>query len=318
MRIAVLAGGLSHERDVSLRSGRRVVDALHRRPVDVEVWDVDAQFVDRLRRGDTDVAIIALHGGTGENGTVQSVLELAGTPHSGTPSQECRAAFDKAVAKTRLRDEGIATPEWVVLPSSAFRDLGAAALSQLVVDSLGLPVVVKPAAGGSALGVSLVAEPAQLAPALVEAYSYGSDALVERYVPGLEVTVPVLHLGGDFVDLHPVLVEAPAGGVYDYRARYDASSGVRYTHLDDDEPRVDVPALRRLATAVHTTLGLRDLSRVDIRCDDDGVPQVLEAAVTPGLTETSVWPLAVAAAGLDLGETFEALSRQALERHARR
>ena len=314
MRAAVVAGGLSHERDVSLRSGRRVVDALRRAGHDVQTWDGDQDFVRRLRESDVEAAFIALHGGDGENGTVQSLLELAGLPHVGTRSHECRAAYDKAVAKTRLRDAGLATPDWVALPSAGFRDFGAAAVSALVLERLGLPLMVKPVTGGSALGARAVLTENDLAAALVEAYGYGGDALVERYVDGPEVTVPVLHLRGEYVPLQPVLIEHD--GPYDYRARYDASSGVRYVHLSDDDDRVDVPALKQLAVDVHETLGLRDVSRVDVRYDADGRPFVLEAAVTPGMTETSVWPMSLAAAGLDLGEVFADLLAQAARQDA--
>jgi D-alanine-D-alanine ligase len=311
VRIAVLAGGLSHERDVSLRSGRRVSDALRRRGLDVQSWDVDQTFLQRIQDHDADVAVIALHGGSGENGNVQSILELAALPHSGTASRQCRVAFDKAVAKSLLRTAGVSTAEWVVLPSTAFRDWGALAVSELILDSLGVPLVVKPATGGSALGVNLVHTAAELAPALVTAYSYGPDAVVERLIGGPELTVAVVEVDGEVVALPPVLIECD--GPYDYQARYDASSGVRYSVLERDTDGVDVAALQDLAVQVHRVLELRDLSRMDVRYDDAGVPFVLEAAVAPGLTETSVWPIALAAAGMNLGEVFETLSRRALE-----
>ncbi|MCW2621778.1 MAG: D-alanine--D-alanine ligase [Frankiales bacterium] len=308
MRIAVIAGGLSHERDVSLKSGRRIVDSLRQHGHEVATWDFDQQFLRHLTELEADVAFVALHGGLGENGTVQAILEMAGQPYAGTRGHECRVAFDKAVAKTILRDASLQTPEWVTMPVTAFRDLGAAAVSRLVLDALGLPLMVKPVHGGSALGARAVFEEEELAASLVGAYSYGNDVLIERYVAGAEVAVPVLELGGEYVPLQPVLIEHV--GPYDYRARYDASAGVRYSHLSDDDGRVDVPAVRALAWAVHEELGLRDVSRIDIRLDADGVPHVLEAAVTPGMTETSVWPMAVAAAGLDLGAVFTTMLGQ--------
>jgi len=309
MRAAVIAGGLSHERDVSLRSGRRVSDALRRAGNQVEVWDGDLALIDRVKSSSTDAAFVALHGGAGENGGVQTLLELAGMPFVGSRSTACRVAYDKAVAKTELREHALPTPDWVALPSAVFRDFGAAAVGELILDRIGLPLVVKPALGGSALGVRAVHRREDLPPALVEAYSFGGEALVERYVGGLEVTVPVLHLDGEYVCLRPVLIDA--AGDYDYQARYDASSGVRYEHLEDEDGRVDVPALKELAVAVHEALGLRHLSRVDLRLDSAGALQVLEAAVTPGMTETSVWPLAVHAAGLELGAVLTGLLREA-------
>lgn len=305
--VAVISGGLSHERDVSVRSGRRLAEALQRHGLQVDHWDVDERFVGLLSDRDADVAFVALHGGSGENGTVQALLELAGLPYVGTAAGACRAAYDKAIAKTRLRDAGVATPDWVTLPSTIFREVGPTNLYALVDGVIGLPLVVKPVTGGSALGVSVVRTEEELPGALVQAYAYAGEVLLEAYVDGPEVTVPVMDLGDGPRGLAPMLIEVPAGTAYDYQARYDASAQVRYTSLEDDDGRYDVPALRRAAEQVHSLLGLRDLSRVDVRVGASGVPQVLEAAVTPGLTETSTWPLAVTSSGRDLGEVYATL-----------
>ena len=311
-RIAVVSGGLSHERDVSVRSGRRLAEQLVRGGHAVQAWDVDEQFVGLLSAHDADVAFVALHGGSGENGTVQALLELAGLPYVGTPAGACRAAYDKAIAKTRMVEAGIPTPRWVTLPSTIFREVGPENLYALVDRAIGLPLVVKPVAGGSALGVTIVRTEAELPGALVQAYSYAPEVLLEAYVDGPEVTVPVLDLGAGPQALAPMLIALPEGTSYDYRARYDASSRVVYTSLADDDPRVDVPTVRAIAEQVHTLLGLRDLSRIDIVWD--GSAQVLEAAVTPGLTETSTFPLAVTSAGLDLAEVYGTMVRNAVTR----
>jgi len=282
--------------------------------LDVDHWDVDERFVGLLSARDADVAFVALHGGSGENGTVQALLELAGLPYVGSTAGACRAAYDKSIAKTRMLEAGIATPPWVTLPSTIFREVGPENLYHLVDSVIGLPLVVKPVAGGSALGVSVVREERELPGALVQAYAYANDVLLEAFVEGLEVTVPVLDLGDGPKALAPMLIELPPGTSYDYQARYDASSNVRYTSLADDDARFDVPAVRAVAERVHTLLGLRDLSRVDIIVGTDGVPQVLEAAVTPGLTETSTFPLAVTSAGLELSEVYATLVRNAKKR----
>lgn len=312
--VAVISGGLSHERDVSVRSGRRLADALSRRGLQVDHWDVDERFVGLVSERDADVAFVALHGGSGENGTVQALLELAGLPYVGTAAGACRAAYDKAIAKTRMRDAGIRTADWVTLPSTIFREVGPANLYHLVDEVIGLPLVVKPVTGGSALGVTVVRTEEELPGALVQAYAYAAEVLLEAYVDGAELTVPVLDLGDGPQGLAPMLIEVPAGMPYDYQARYDASAQVRYTSLQDDDGSFDVPALRRVAEQVHSLLGLRDLSRVDLRLAPDGTPHVLEAAVTPGLTETSTWPLAVTSAGLDLGEVYATLVANAHKR----
>lgn len=313
-QVAVISGGLSHERDVSVRSGRRLAEQLVKAGLDVDHWDVDERFVGLLSARDADVAFVALHGGSGENGTVQALLELAGLPYVGSTAGACRAAYDKAIAKTRMVEAGVATPAWVTLPSTIFREVGPENLYHLVDSVIGLPLVVKPVAGGSALGVSVVREEKELPGALVQAYAYAADVLLEAFVDGLEVTVPVLDLGSGPKALAPMLIELPPGTSYDYQARYDASSNVRYTSLPDDDARLDVPAVRALAERVHTLLGLRDLSRVDMIVGTDGVPQVLEAAVTPGLTETSTFPLAVTSAGLELSEVYATLVGNAKKR----
>lgn len=313
-QVAVISGGLSHERDVSVRSGRRLSEQLVKAGLDVDHWDVDERFVGLLGAREADVAFVALHGGSGENGTVQSLLELSGLPYVGSTAGACRAAYDKAIAKTRMVEAGIATPRWVTMPSTIFREVGPENLYHLVDSVIGLPLVVKPVTGGSALGVSVVRDEKELPGALVQAYAYAADVLLEAFVAGHEVTVPVLDLGDGPKALAPMLIEVPEGRAYDYQARYDASADVRYTSLADDDPRLDVPAVRAVAERVHALLGLRDLSRVDVMIGADGVPQVLEAAVTPGLTETSTFPLAVTSAGLDLADVYATLVANAKKR----
>ena len=300
-----------------MRSGRRLAEQLVKAGFGVDHWDLDERFVGLLtaRRDDRDITgFVALHGGSGENGTVQALLELAGVPFVGSTAGACRAAYDKAIAKTRMVEAGISTPPWVTLPSTIFREVGPENLYHLVDSVIGLPLVVKPVTGGSSLGVTVVREEKQLPGALVQAYAYAADVLLEAYVAGPEVTVPVLDLGDGPQALAPMLIELPEGMAYDYQARYDASAKVRYTSLSDDDDRLDVPAVRAVAEQVHRLLGLRDLSRVDVIVGSDGVPQVLEAAVTPGLTETSTFPLAVTSAGLDLADVYATLVRIAHQR----
>jgi len=313
-QVAVISGGLSHERDVSVRSGRRLAEQLVKAGLEVDHWDVDDRFLGLLSGRSADVAFVALHGGSGENGTVQALLELAGLPYVGSTAGACRGAYDKAVAKTRLAEAGVTTPRWVTLPSTIFREVGPENLYHLVDSVIGLPLVVKPVQGGSALGVSVVRDEKELPGALVQAFAYASEVLLEAWVEGHEVTVPVLDLGDGPTALPPMLIELPPGTTYDYQARYDASSNVRYTSLGDDDHRIDVPRVRAVAEKVHALLGLRDLSRVDLIVGRDGQPQVLEAAVTPGLTETSTFPLAVTSAGLDLAETYATLVANAKKR----
>src|SRR6476620_2644566 len=194
-RVVILAGGLSHERDVSLRSGRRVADAMTEIGLDVTVRDVDAGLMDWLRQEKPDCVIPLLHGEAGEDGALRELLELAGVPYVGAAPAAARLAFDKPIAKQVVSGAGIRTPASVALPANTFREVGAAAVMDALVDRLGLPLFVKPAKGGSALGCSRVDTVAELPNAMVGCFSYGPVALVERCIEGIEVTVPVVDLG---------------------------------------------------------------------------------------------------------------------------
>ncbi len=313
-RVLVLAGGLSHERDVSLRSGRRVSEALRDAGIDVDERDVDAALLPRLREDAPDCVVPLLHGESGEDGAIREVLELLGLSYVGSPPQACRIAFDKPVAKTVAAGAGIRTPAGVTLPAETFRELGAAAVMESLVARVGLPLFVKPAKGGSALGCSVVREAAELPAAMVNAFSYGDTALVESFVPGTEVAVTVVDTG-DGPRALPVVGIFPDGGVYDYTARYTAGSTEFQVPAKLDDAVLAECA--RVAATAHEVLGLRDLSRSDLIVDADGTVWFLEVNVAPGLTETSTVPLAVQAAGLDLGDLVADLVRAAVARSLR-
>jgi D-alanine-D-alanine ligase len=297
-RVLVLAGGLSHERDVSLRSGRRVAEALRAAGVEVEIADVDADLVARLRNEPPNAVFPLLHGVTGEDGALRQVLDLYDVPYVGSDPAACRTAFDKPVAATMVRSAGLRTPESVVLGHDTFRELGAAALMDKVAARIGLPLVVKPARGGSALGASIVRALDELPSAMVTCYAYGAVALIERYVEGVEVAVTVVDTG-DGPHALPAVEIRPDSGFYDYEARYTAGA-TQFVVPATLEPAV-AQACAEAAVTAHTALGLRDLSRSDLVVDADGVPWFLEVNVAPGMTETSLVPLAAEAAGVELG-----------------
>ncbi len=312
-RVLVLAGGLSHERDVSLRSGRRVAEALRDTGLEVEVRDVDAGLLPRLRADSPACVVPLLHGESGEDGALREVLELEGMPYVGSRPAASRIAFDKPVAKTLVTRAGLLTPASVTLPAETFRELGAGAVMEGLLDTIGLPLIVKPAQGGSALGCTVVTEAAALPSAMVNAYAYGQVALVEQFIDGDEVAVPVMDTGeGPFA--LPIVAIRPDGGVYDYTARYTAGATefIVPAKLNDDL----AAECARVAVAAHEALGLRDLSRSDLIIDREGRVWFLEVNVAPGLTETSTVPLSVQAADLDLGELMATLVRQAVARMA--
>jgi len=310
-RVVVLAGGLTHERDVSLRSGRRVADALHRADVDAVLLDADVSLLSTLDELRPDAVFIALHGGAGEDGAVRGVLDLVGVPYVGATPDACRMAFDKPSAKAAIRAAGLATPASVALPHTTFRELGAAAVLARLIDRLGLPLMVKPARGGSALGAVGVTDADGLPAAMVTCFSYGDIALVERFVEGTEIAVSVIDTGSGPVALPPVEI-APADGVFDYAARYTAGYTEYFTPARLTERAA--AAVADAAILAHQVLGLRDLSRTDLVVDSAGEVHFLEVNVAPGMTETSLLPMAVEAGGLELG----ALCRQLLAKAARR
>jgi D-alanine-D-alanine ligase len=309
--VALLAGGLSHEREVSLRSGRRLASALRAVGVFVHEWDADAVLLERLRTERPDAVVVALHGGEGENGSVQAVLELLGVPFVGTAAADCRRAWDKPTAKAELARAGLDTPDWVALPHATFRELGARAVLDAMVECLGLPLMLKPDQGGSALGAQVVTESADLPAAMVSCLAYADTVLAERFIDGTEVAVSVVDDGSEPRALPPVEVEAK-GGVYDYTARYTPGAATFHcpARLDD----AVLATLQETALAAHRLLGLRDLSRMDAVVDAAGRVQILEVNVSPGLTETSLLPTAATAEGTDLGVLFARLVERAVAR----
>jgi D-alanine-D-alanine ligase len=311
--VLVLAGGLSYEREVSLRSGRRALDALRAAGIIAEQRDADATLLPVLAADRPDAVIIALHGATGEDGSLRGVLDLCGVPYVGCDARASRLAWDKPSAKAVLRESGIPTPDWVALPHDRFSELGAGAVLDRIVDRLGLPLMVKPAQGGSGLGATAVRDAADLPAAMVSCFAYDQTALVERYIDGVDIAVSIVDLGEGPATL-PAVEIVPQDGVYDYAARYTA--GLTTWHVP---ARLDPDVAQRVASvavAAHSALGLRDLSRVDLIVEPSGGVHVLEVNVAPGMTETSLLPMAIGAAGLDFGKVLATLVNRAVERDA--
>jgi D-alanine-D-alanine ligase len=308
-RIVVLAGGISHERDVSLRSGRRVADALSGHGLEVELRDPDARLLSALRDDRPDVIWPALHGASGEDGALRGLLEFLGIPFVGSRSDAARLAWDKPTAKAIVARVGVATPRSITLPRDAFRELGADAVFEAISDELPLPLVVKPARGGSAQGVTIVDTRAELPRAMVDAYTYGDVALVEQRITGTEIAIGIIDTGDGPVALPAVEIE-PLSGIYSFEARYNAGETRFYVpaRLGDDV----ASHAASVALDAHRALGLRHISRIDLIVDGTGTPWFLEANVLPGLTETSLLPQALEAAGHDLGWVYRALAETAV------
>jgi D-alanine-D-alanine ligase len=312
-RVAVLAGGQSLERQVSLRSGARVRDALEKLGHDVIAIDVGPDLVDRLYDSRPDVAFVALHGRDGEDGTVQEILELVGVPYTASGPSACMRCMDKVVAKHALRDAGLPTPDFYAFSQTAFESLGAARALPAIEERLDFPVVVKPAAQGSALGIRFAPTAADVPAAIVAAFSYDTKVMLERHVAGRELAISVLD-GPGGPEALPVVEAIPRGGDhYDFEARYEIgrTEFVCPAALDDETTR----RAQTLALDAYRVLGCYGFARVDLMLESaSGELTVLEANAIPGLTETSLLPQAAEAAGITFEEFVERVLDLALAR----
>ena len=300
-RTAVLMGGLSAEREISLRSGRSVWAALIRRGYDAIPLEVDASVVARLREVRAQIAFIALHGPGGEDGTIQGMLEVLRMPYTGSGVQACAVAMDKAMTKSLLEHDGLPVPRGFVRTLRVRRNP--------LPSGFKFPLIVKPVSQGSTLGITVIRKTRDLRAALGAAFAYGPAALIEEYIDGRELTVGILS------DRPlPIVEVVPKSGFYNFEAKYTPGAST-----------YQVPArlssrltkqLQALALDVHRRLGCRGATRVDFRLDKKGRPFILEINTVPGMTETSLLPMAAKAARLSYEDMVEAILTSALEREA--
>ncbi len=302
--VLILSGGISHERDISLKSGRRVADGLLSHDVSVEIRDPDGSLIEHLNEAPPSVVWPVLHGASGEDGALRALLEMLGIPYVGSTADASRIAWNKPVAKSLVERAGVVTPRSITLSRDAFRELGAESVLETVTETFGVPLIVKPAQGGSAQGVSWVDSPEDLRKAMVHAFTYSDVALIEQRILGVEVCVPIIDTGDGPRAIPAVEIE-PISGHYDFEARYTAGATRFYT-----PPRLEEGVQKTvsdLALTVFDALGLRDLARVDFIIDSDNTAWFLEASTMPGLTETSSTALALDSAGYDVGGVYAAL-----------
>jgi D-alanine-D-alanine ligase len=311
-KVAVLKGGRSLERNISLRSGAHAEDALGRLGHEVVGLDVGADLVERLRDTRPDAALIALHGPDGEDGTVQSLLAAIGIPYTGSGPAACMCCTDKALAKHLMRDAGIPTPDFHSLAEAAIKELGAGDALASIASSLGFPLVVKPASQGSALGVKFAQDSDGLPGALVGAFSYGEKVVIERYVKGRDLAVSVLDGPGGPLPL-PVVEAVPREEeFYDYESRYEI--GMTTFVCPAELPAETTARAQELALAVYALLGCHGVARVDLMLDESGELWVLETNVVPGMTATSLLPQAADAAGIGFDELIARVLQSAFTR----
>jgi D-alanine-D-alanine ligase len=308
--VAVLKGGSSLERQVSLRSGARIGDALRERGYDVTEIDVDQSLVARLEEIRPDAVFIALHGRGGEDGTVQELLEIVGLPYSGCGVLASIRTMDKALTKLMLQEAGIPTPRFVTFNETAFKSLGAADSLASVEQRFGFPMVVKPARQGSALGIKFAASEEQLPAALVNAFSYDDRVLIEQFIEGREIAVSVL----DGVALPAVEAVPNSQDYYDFESRYEIGK-TDFVCPAELPPELE-SRLAEIAVETFRLLGCHGFARVDFMVPADGDPQVLEVNAIPGLTETSLMPMAAEAVGISFEDLAERLLLTALTRQS--
>jgi len=302
VRVAVIKGGRSLERVVSLRSGASVEDALNALGHEVVALDAGVGLVTALKEARPEVAFIALHGPGGEDGTIQELLEILGIPYTGPGVAACLRSIDKVATKHLLREQGIPTPDWVAFNATAFQELGAADALGEIEAGLGFPLVIKPAAQGSSLGVRFAAGRDEVPEALVAAFSYDERVLLERHVDGRELAVSLL----DGVAL-PIVEAVPReADQFNYEARYEIGR-TTYTCPAALTPE-EAEAVAAVAEATWRALGCSGFGRVDVMLGAEG-PQVIELNAIPGMTDTSLLPMACEAAGI----SFEQFVARALE-----
>lgn len=297
LRIGVLMGGSSAEREISLKTGRSICDALKRRGYTVIPIEVDASLPHQIRAKKISVAFLALHGPGGEDGTVQGMLEVMKMPYTGSGVCASALGMDKGLTRVVLQAAKVPVPPGMTLSDKMMPIRPPV--------NLGLPVVVKPCAQGSTIGVSIVRKRAQWKEALQEAYRYGEQVVVEKYIPGREVAVGVF--GNEVLPGVEIIVP---GGFYDFTAKYGKAS-TRYVCPASLSPKLE-KALREYSLRAYQALGCRGAARVDFRIHTNGRPYILELNTIPGMTERSLLPMAAAQIGLGYDDLVERILRDAL------
>lgn len=332
MKVAVLFGGTSAERDVSIASGGQVIKALKSKGHDVLAIDTARGFLppDEVQNlidkkvaelppderalatmhnqalaianapdfGTVDVVMLALHGGSGEDGTVQAFLEMLGAPYTGSDHRGSAVAMDKDMSKHLLRAAGVPTAEWLMAPATAER----------VEQAMGWPAVVKPNKQGSTVGLTIVREPSQLEPAIAEAFLHDDEVIIEKFIPGRELTVGIL--GGEALavgEIRPLKSE-----IFDYASKYQAGGAEEI--FPADLPEDVAREVQRLGALAHRALKLQCYSRVDFRLTDSGELFCLEANTLPGMTATSLLPQSAAAVGISFEDLCERICQLAIDR----
>ena len=312
-RVAVLRGGDSRESDVSFVTGRRVQHALERLGHDVRPLDIEEGTTAALMELGPDAAFVCLHGPGGEDGTVQALLETLGIPYTGSGPLSSIRCMDKDYAKRALRAAGIRTPPSRTFIRRAMNEMGASAALDVAADSLGYPLVVKPAREGSSFGLSRVEGQDGLLDAVYEAFGYDAKILLEGWEDGTEISVPVLEPAGEDPYVLGLVEIRPREGAYNFEAKY--TPGATDFAIPAEIPPETADGLRETALTAYRALGCSGYARVDTIVEND-IPQVIDVKTIPGFTETSTFPLAAERAGITFEGLVEAILEAALQTEA--
>jgi D-alanine--D-alanine ligase len=307
-KIAVVMGGPGAEREVSLNTGKAVLTALEDAGYDCLSIDLNpAAFVDELRDKKIDIVFNALHGQYGEDGLMQGLLEFLSVPYTGSGVFASAAAMDKAVSKHLFLAANIPTPASRLYHKNQFKNVSD--MAGEIINNFGMPVVVKPNAQGSSIGVSIVNDATGLEDALYEVFKYSLQVLVEEFIDGKELTVAIL--GSKSPEVLPVIEIVPNSGKYDYHSKYTKGATNYLVPAPIDDTATE--KTQKAALDAYNLLGCRGVGRVDIMLDKSGSPYVLEVNTMPGMTATSLVPKAAAAAGISFQELCERILLSAVE-----
>lgn len=310
LKIGVLMGGRSSERDVSLRTGAAIYNALQANGYSAVKIDVGFDVVERIKSAGIDLAFLALHGRYGEDGAIQGMLEMLDIPYTGSRVLASALAMDKIATKKMLLFAGLPTPRFLTISKLKAMAAGLENISEQVLQEMGLPLVIKAPTQGSTIGISFVRQRDELAEAFALAFNYDPAAMVEQFIEGVELTASVL--GNDDPVALPLIEIVSATGVYDYDAKYTAGMS---EHIIP--PRIsaeDQDKIKDLAIRAYKAIGCRGLARVDFILEQSGLPYILEINTIPGMTATSLFPDAARAAGIEFPDLIKQLVRLALEK----
>lgn len=313
LKVAIITGGQLHEREVSLRSANRVATQLRQYGHQIQILELDRDLLSGLNDFSPDVVWPIIHGREGEDGSLQDLLELSGLAYVGTGPKGCRISLSKPVAKSVVEKNELPTPRSVALPQILFRQVGADTLLSEVSKQLGYPLIVKPSRGGSAMGITYVENESGLRTAMVNAFAYDDEVLIERFISGREISVSIVEEEGTPRPLPPVEIRTDVGR-YDFDARY--LTGRTEFFAPAPLERELTERVHTLALDCHRVLELEGFSRIDMIVDEAGNPWFIDANVVPGMTDTSLWPLA-AQADCGFGQLVNTITRQAACRGAR-